>query len=110
MQRIREYVKDLMSARRANVFRVWIILGLVALTVVYGVTAWLRSRLTDHVYAIGWQDVPPFQFKQSDGSPGGLAVDLVRHAAERRGIRLRWVWYSGSSEAALRNHEVDLWP
>jgi PAS domain S-box-containing protein len=59
---------------------------------------------------IGWQDVPPFQYKAEDGSPAGLAVDLIREAARRRGIRLKWQWHPGSSEAALRNRQVDLWP
>jgi PAS domain S-box-containing protein len=69
-----------------------------------------RPRIEDRVYRIGWQEVPPFQQKGKDGNPSGVAVDLVRDAARRRGIRLEWVWYPGSSEAALRNREVDLWP
>jgi PAS domain S-box-containing protein len=73
-------------------------------------SALLRPRPQDREYTIGWQDVPPFQLRAEDGSPGGLAVDLIRDAAQRRGIRLRWVWHPSSSEAALRNHEVDLWP
>src|SRR5262245_31173594 len=67
-------------------------------------------RIDDRVYRIGWQDVPPFQYKAKDGSLAGVAVELVRDAARRRGIRLQWVWYPGSSEGALRNRDVDLWP
>jgi two-component system cell cycle sensor histidine kinase/response regulator CckA len=63
----------------------------------------------DRVYRIGWQQVPPFQQKGTDISPTGLAVEFVRDAARRRGIRLEWVFYPGSAEAALRNHELDLW-
>src|ERR1041385_4002031 len=70
----------------------------------------ISRRVDDRIYRIGWQDVPPFQGKAADGSPAGLAVDLVRDAARRRGIRLQWVWYPGSAEAALRAHQVDLWP
>ena len=66
-------------------------------------------RIDDRVYRIGWQQVPPFQQKAADGSPTGLAVEFVRNAARNRGIRLEWVFHPGSSEAALRNHEVDLW-
>ena len=66
-------------------------------------------HIDDRVYRIGWQQVPPFQQKGTDISPTGIAVDFVRDAARRRGIRLEWVFYPGSAEAALRNHEVDLW-
>jgi PAS domain S-box-containing protein len=69
-----------------------------------------RTRIDDRVYVIGWQQVPPFQQKTADNSPAGLAVDLIRDAARRQGIRLQWKWYPGSSEAALKNREVDLWP
>src|SRR5437763_6718981 len=70
----------------------------------------VRPRIVDRVYTIGWQNTPPFQQRAEDGSPAGLAIDLVRDAARRRGIRLQWVWYPDSSEAALRDHKVDLWP
>ena len=49
----------------------------------------LRTRIADRVYVIGLQNVPPFQQKAEDGSPAGLAVDLVREAARRRGLLLR---------------------
>jgi PAS domain S-box-containing protein len=76
----------------------------------YFTAIYFQPHIEDRVYRIGWQDVPPFQQKGKDGTPTGVAVDLVRDAARRRGIRLEWVWYPGSSEAALRNQEVDLWP
>jgi PAS domain S-box-containing protein len=62
------------------------------------------------VYRIGWEDDPPYEQKAEDGGPTGLAVELVREAAARRGIRLEWVWQPGSSENALRKNLVDLWP
>jgi len=84
--------------------------GALLISAIYFLSAVLRPHIQDRVYMIGWQDVPPFQFKAEDGSPSGLAVDLIRDAAQRRGIRLKWVWHPGSSEAALRTREVDLWP
>jgi PAS domain S-box-containing protein len=45
-----------------------------------------------------------------DGSATGLAIELVREAARRRGIRLEWVHQGGGADAALRDHKVDLWP
>ena len=90
-------------------------LGLVGIVLVLALGVYLGTtypwrHIENRVYRIGWQQVPPFQQKAEDGSPTGLAIDLVRDAARRRGIRLTWVWHPGSSEAALRNREVDLWP
>ena len=61
------------------------------------------------VYRIGWQTSPPYQLAGS-GEPTGLAIDLVREAARRGGIRLTWVQWRASSESALRNKSLDLWP
>src|SRR3954447_18035002 len=90
---------------------VWILGAFVLATLVAWVLSpGLRSDSDNRVYRIGWQEVPPFQRRTEDGSPSGLAVDLIRHAAQRRSIRLKWVWYPGSSETALKNKDVDLWP
>src|SRR5207253_1209931 len=92
-------------------------LGLKAISALIGISTLLmagvyllRPRVVPRVYRIGWQSSPSFQVKAVDGSPAGLAIDLVRDAVQRRGIQLEWVWYPGSSETALRNAEVDLWP
>jgi PAS domain S-box-containing protein len=58
---------------------------------------------------MGWQISPPYQLS-NNGEPTGLAVELVRKAAQRRGIDLHWVLWPNSSEFALRDHQVDLWP
>ena len=42
-------------------------------------------------YRVGYANFPPFMLQNSDGSPGGFAVDVVREAARRRGIPLEWV-------------------
>jgi PAS domain S-box-containing protein len=68
-----------------------------------------RPRVQDRVYRIAWQQVPPFQQLGEDGSPSGLAVELVRAGARSRGIRLQWVYRTGRPEDSLLNHEVDLW-
>jgi len=59
---------------------------------------------------MGWTDSPPFQVRGSGSEPTGLAIDLIRTAARRRGIRLQWIYWRDSSEAALRRKAVDLWP
>ena len=74
------------------------------------VSAYRWGKIEDRVYRIGWQVDPPFQERGADGGPTGLAIELVRDAARRHGIRLEWVLQPGSSEGALRNRIVDLWP
>jgi ABC-type amino acid transport substrate-binding protein len=86
--------------------------GVAFLFVTLAALAWLLSRepgTGQRTYRIGWQTSPPYRLAGS-GEPTGLAVDLVREAARRRGIKLRWVQWMDSSESALRNQRVDLWP
>jgi PAS domain S-box-containing protein len=61
-------------------------------------------------YRIGWDPDPPEQVAAGTGEPTGLAVELVKEAARRRGIGLRWVRHHEGSETALRTGAVDLWP
>lgn len=70
----------------------------------------VRSKPEERVYRIGWADNPPFQQRGQDGRATGFAVELVREAARRRGIRLEWVEEHRNSEMALRSKKVDLWP
>jgi two-component system cell cycle sensor histidine kinase/response regulator CckA len=101
-------------AASVGLWRTKSVLGLVGIILVLALSIYLGSspwwRTQNRVYRIGWQQVSPYQQRAEDGSPSGLAIDLVRDAARRRGIRLIWVWHPGSSEAALRNGDVDLWP
>jgi len=77
-----------------------------------GILVWRSTRRTpeDRVYRIGWDPDPPFQAAGPDGSATGLAIELVREAARRRGIRLEWVRQTGGADAALRDGKIDLWP
>ncbi|MDE3167078.1 MAG: transporter substrate-binding domain-containing protein, partial [Acidobacteriota bacterium] len=75
--------------------------------------AWisLRSPSYDNrVYRIGWMKSAPFEVPGPDGSAGGIAVQLVKEAARRQGIRLEWVYWPKGSESALVERAVDLWP
>ena len=69
-----------------------------------------RRTIPDRVYRIGWELDAPFQIMGQDGQPKGLAIDVVRDAARRRGIRLQWIRRPEGSEAALLANSVDLWP
>jgi PAS domain S-box-containing protein len=72
--------------------------------------AFQRKKPEDRVYRIGWDPDPPFQAADPEGRGTGLAIELVREAARRRGIRLEWVRQRGGADAALRDQKVDLWP
>ena len=81
--------------------------------ILVAVLAWLQfggPKVTPRVYRMGWTDSPPFEVRGADGQPTGLAVDLLRTAARRRGISLQWVYWRRNSEFALRDKIVDLWP
>ncbi len=91
----------------------WIIGGSLFAAAI-GILIWiffLHSRLEDRIFRIGWESDPPFQEAGPDGGPPtGLAIELVREAARRRGLRLEWQQQIQSSEASLLAHKVDLWP
>ncbi len=91
----------------------WIPAGLVLIAV--PVWLWLGRpgvprAVAPEVYRMGWTDSPPFEVRGANGQPTGFAVDLVRTAAERRGIRLQWVYWERNSEFAFSENAVDLWP
>jgi len=88
----------------------WGIGGAAILIAFLGWLRFERPSVAPRVYNIGWKDSPPYQVRGADGQPTGLAVDLVRRAAERRGIRLHWVHWTGSPDSALRSKNMDLWP
>jgi PAS domain S-box-containing protein len=77
-----------------------------------GVLLWMgiSGSGQNRLYRIGWQPDPPFQAVGVDGQATGLAVELVREAATRRGIRLDWIRTPSGGDAALREGKLDLWP
>ncbi|HEX2521390.1 MAG TPA: transporter substrate-binding domain-containing protein, partial [Terriglobia bacterium] len=88
----------------------WMALAIVAVAV----GSWYYSRqaapLHRKSYRIGFEQNPPYHFRHPDGSPAGIAYEVVSEAAQRAGIQLEWVQRQESSEAALRSGQVDLWP
>ena len=59
-----------------------------------------RARL----YKIGYGDDAPLHFQDTNGEPTGLAVELVREAARRQGIRLVW-----SHDSGFNQQKFDMW-
>jgi PAS domain S-box-containing protein len=76
----------------------------------YRLSSWMNANSPPRTYRIGWTDSPPFEISGADGQPTGFAVDLVRTAAARRGIRLQWVFWPRTSEVAFAEKAIDLWP
>src|SRR5438094_1946545 len=81
--------------------------GFLLIVPLLSVTRFIPENRT---YVIGWEEGPPDQVATTSGEPTGFAVELVREAANRRGIRLQWVEHTESSELALLSKAVDLWP
>ncbi|HYO82693.1 MAG TPA: transporter substrate-binding domain-containing protein, partial [Bryobacteraceae bacterium] len=40
----------------------------------------------------GYTDFPPLFYRDSNGQPGGFAVDVVNRAASEAGVTVRWKW------------------
>jgi signal transduction histidine kinase/CheY-like chemotaxis protein len=69
-----------------------------------------QIRDFDRPLKIGFQTSPPYHFPDKDGRPSGPAVDLIRVAAQRRKIPLKWIYSAGGPDQALSTGSVDLWP
>jgi signal transduction histidine kinase/DNA-binding response OmpR family regulator len=63
-----------------------------------------------HTLRIGFQNSAPYHFPDAHGNPSGPAVDFVKEAARRKGIRLQWIYSPQGPEPALTSGSVDLWP
>ncbi len=67
------------------------------------------SKAADRVYRIGYGGDVPYHFRDASGQPAGLAVEMVKEAARRRGIQLDWRISGTPGMPALQNGDVDLW-
>jgi signal transduction histidine kinase/DNA-binding response OmpR family regulator len=70
----------------------------------------LDPRHPSKPFRIGFQDSPPYQFRNADGTPGGPAVDVISEAAKRAHVPIEWVYAPDGPEPNLRSGNVDLWP
>ena len=89
-----------------------LVLPAVVLAAGAGGWIWMHSRaaVPARVYRMGFQNSPPRQYVTEEGRPYGPAIDTIREAAKRAGIRLEWVEMPAGPDAALTNGMVDLWP
>ncbi|MSV29882.1 MAG: PAS domain S-box protein [Bryobacterales bacterium] len=88
-------------------------IGICLICAAAGVLLWLGirgPRVERRPYRAGWQIAPPFQVLGADGKPAGLAIDLVREAARRRGIQLEWVQVEGNQFELVQTGKLDLAP
>ncbi len=70
---------------------------------------WYAHSVPDRVYRVGVDSAPPYYEVAADGSVRGFAVDVLKEAARRRGIRLQWVVADGP-RSGLTSGKVDMWP
>ena len=71
--------------------------------------SYLSSELHSRVYRVGFGDDRPFQFRDEAGRPAGVAIEIVKEAARRRGIHLEWVQPAHFAVSAIEHGETDLW-
>jgi signal transduction histidine kinase/CheY-like chemotaxis protein len=69
-----------------------------------------RNATPARALRAGADQAPPYHFWAPDGTPQGLAVEMLEAAARRAGIRLEWVRLTGGPEDHLPSGRVDLWP
>ncbi len=70
----------------------------------------LRDYSESPVYRIGFRESPPYLIAQPDGSPAGLAVEVISEAAARANVRLQWVQFRGLNFEFLDSGAGELWP
>ncbi len=99
-----------MGRSRIRARSVWLVgIGVLACTGL-GLKLWLDNRrLPQTTWRIGYENNPPNMVAGPDGKITGLAIDVVREAAARSGLRLEWIRYEGDGNPMLEGL-VDLWP
>jgi signal transduction histidine kinase/CheY-like chemotaxis protein len=75
-----------------------------------GIVLAKRQSTVNRTFRIGFQKTPPYHFPDNTGRASGPAVEILRTAAERRKIKLEWVFSPQGPERALASGAVDLWP
>ncbi len=59
---------------------------------------------------VGYHDFAPFTQVDATGQPVGMAVEIVKLAAARSGVPIRWIHTGTEVDVSLRKGVVDLYP
>lgn len=62
------------------------------------------------VVRVGYSALPPYVVVDANGKPAGLAVEMIRRAASRAGIPIRWVSIPKTPDDAIERNLIDLYP
>ncbi|QOY87024.1 ATP-binding protein [Paludibaculum fermentans] len=107
------------DAGKLPAFRLWtslrVLLSVVAVVACGGaaVLIWhlgMYRTLSQHAFRVGADNAPPYSVLRPGQPPTGLAVEVLREAARRKGIRLIFVETQVGVDEAFRRNLVDLWP
>jgi signal transduction histidine kinase/CheY-like chemotaxis protein len=71
---------------------------------------WPGGGLAVATYRMGYRENPPYMMAGKDGSPSGLAYEVLQEAARRAGIRLEWILFRGLNHEFMRRGVGELWP
>lgn len=70
----------------------------------------IYRTLDQQVYRVGADNAPPYSVLRPGQPPTGLAVEVLKEAARRKGVRLTFVETTLGVDEAFRRNIVDLWP
>jgi len=68
------------------------------------------AAATAQPLVMGYGQSPPLTYRKPDGSPAGLAVEVMEEAARREGIRLEWRYATGGGANLVHARTVEAWP
>ncbi len=106
---MRAFAKDLLSKRK----RVVTLLLLVSLAMgTFAVYRMARPPKPAGLLRVGIRNAPPYYFVEANRPPAGLGVDVINEAARRLDFPIVWtvLQEGATSEAALLNGTIDIWP
>ncbi len=104
--------RDTGALPRQRSQRLWLLAGvlLCLATVCWLVREWRHDPTRASTpFRVGYQNSRPYQYVDTDGSPAGPAVEIVKEAARRAHIPIIWVLAPAGPDVSLRDGLVDLW-
>jgi signal transduction histidine kinase/ActR/RegA family two-component response regulator len=97
--------------KRNRWFALIICVCLTIASVVFGLERRGKRMVLDRVYRVGVENSPPYMIVAPDGSFAGLVPDVIREAAQRRGLHLKWVPLPDPTglDSSIASGVVDIW-